>query len=76
MDDRDSLAAATAARLPAWLWPLLVLSALGFGYGAAERLYEFSQTGGAMRGLSSVGFAMMAVFNIAVALRLIRRRSR
>lgn len=73
MNEQDTLVNSTAAQLPKWAGPLLLVSALALGYGAFERGYEWSQTGGIVRGFSSVGFAMLALFNITVALRLIRR---
>ena len=55
------------------LGPLLLVSGLVLAYGAVDRAYEWSHGGSILRGLSSVGVAILALFNIAVALRLIRR---
>ncbi len=73
MKDQASLVSSTAAQLPKWFGPLVLLGGLALAYGAVERAYEWSQDGGIVGGLSSVGFAMLALFNIAVALRLLKR---
>ena len=74
MNETESLVKQVASRLPRWLAPLLVLSGLVLAYGAAERGYEFYQTGSIMKALAAPGFGLLAVFNLVVAFRLMRRK--
>jgi hypothetical protein len=73
MDEAGTLIERTATRLPRWLGPLLIATALVLGYGAAERGYETYRSGSTVRGLAATGFALFAIFNLGVGLRLIRR---
>lgn len=73
MDETGTLIEQTAKRLPRWLGPLLIATALVLGYGAAERGYDSYRSGSIVSGLAATGFVLFAIFNLGVGLRLVRR---
>ena len=74
MNDGLPTSSAITRVAPRWFWPILVGSALVLGYGAAERAVDWSESGSSVRGLAAVGYAALAVFNLAAAVQLFRRR--